>query len=67
MKMYLAATTAIFGLLTIVHIWRAVVEPSALNPWFIATTVISALLCIWSGRLYMNARRREAPPDSQLP
>jgi hypothetical protein len=66
MKMYLAATTAIFGLLTIVHIWRAVVEPSAVNPWFIATTVLSVLLCIWSARLYMNARRREAPPDSQL-
>lgn len=56
MKTYLAVTTALFGLLTIVHVWRAVVEPSARDPWFIVITIVAALLCLWSGRLFVAMR-----------
>jgi hypothetical protein len=51
MKWYLGVTTALFGLLTAVHIWRAFVEPGARNPWFFAITACSMLLCLWGGRL----------------
>jgi hypothetical protein len=54
MKGYLAVTSALFGLLTVVHIWRAVIEPSARDPWFIAITVCSMLLCLWGVRLLMQ-------------
>jgi hypothetical protein len=57
-KTYLAVTTALFGLLTIIHLWRAAVEPSARDPWFIAITALAALLCLWGGRLLMTARSR---------
>ena len=54
--MYLGLTSALFGLLTMVHVWRAVVEPKARDPWFIAITVVSALLCLWGGRLLLSTR-----------
>lgn len=53
MKAYLAVTTTLFGLLTIVHVWRAVVEASARDPVFIVITVFSTLLCLWGGRLLL--------------
>lgn len=61
MKIYLAVTTAIFGLLTILHVWRGVVEPSARNVWFVVITVLSALLCLWGGRLLVASRSRAEP------
>lgn len=64
MKTYLAVTTVIFGLLTIAHIWRAVVEPSARHPGFIVLTGLSALLCIWGGRLFMATRPHSEPRAS---
>ena len=62
MKTYLALTSALFGILTIVHLWRAVVEPSARNPWFVVITALSALLCLWGGRLFFAARPRVDRP-----
>ena len=58
MKAYLAVTAALFGLLTIAHIWRIVAENRALatDPWFLLTTVLSALLCGWGARLLLKAR-----------
>jgi hypothetical protein len=52
MRAYLAVTATVFGLLTAVHIWRAIVEPwLPRDPWFILVTAISALLCVWACRL----------------
>lgn len=64
MKTYLAITTAVFGLLTIAHIWRAVVEPSARHPAFIVITIFSALLCLWGGRLFIATRSHSEPRAS---
>lgn len=58
-RAYLALTGALFGLLTLVHIWRAFVERHlATDPWFILITLISAALCLWAWRLL---RRPPAP------
>ena len=57
MKAYLAVTAALFGLLTVVHVWRMVVEPSVrADPWFLLTTVLSILLCAWGVRLLARTR-----------
>jgi dolichyl-phosphate-mannose--protein O-mannosyl transferase len=55
-KTYIALTAALFGLLAVIHVWRAIVEPSSRDPWFIAITVISALLCLWGSRLFLSVR-----------
>lgn len=53
MKAYLITTGTLFGLLTLVHIWRAVEESSRVlrDPWFVLLTVASAGLCLWAWRL----------------
>jgi hypothetical protein len=56
MKTYLAVTSALFALLTILHVWRAAVEPSARNPWFVVITAASAFLCLWGARLFIATR-----------
>ena len=57
MKTYLGVTAILFGLLTAAHIWRMFVEPNLVSdPWFIITTVISTLLCIWGARLLVSTR-----------
>jgi len=58
MKAYLAVTAVLFGLLTVAHGWRMVVEPNVrTDPWFLLTTVISVLLCGWGARLLARTRR----------
>ena len=53
MKAYLVTTGALFGLLTLVHIWRAIEEGPhlATDPWYILITVTSAALGLWAWRL----------------
>ena len=52
MKAYLVTTATLFGLLTVVHIWRATVETHlATEPSFLLITAISAFLCLWGIRL----------------
>jgi tetrahydromethanopterin S-methyltransferase subunit E len=52
MKAYVATTGVIFGLLAIMHVWRAMVErPLAGQVWFILLTLIAAALCVWAVRL----------------
>jgi hypothetical protein len=50
MRAYVLTTGAIFGLITLAHIWRAAAaEPHlATDPAFILLTVITAGLCIWA-------------------
>jgi fumarate reductase subunit C len=64
MKVYLALTAVLFAVLTVVHVWRAFVEPSTRNPWFIAITIVSAILCLWAARLW---RRHGSAPTNQSP
>jgi hypothetical protein len=53
MKTYVMITGALFGLLTVVHIWRAIAEEPhlATDPWYVLITLASAALCIWALRL----------------
>ena len=56
MKAYVMTTGAVFGLLTLAHIWRAVEERHlATDPWYILITVASAGLCIWASLLLRRA------------
>jgi hypothetical protein len=50
MKAYLVTTATVFGLITVVHIWRAVAESSLLarEPWFVLITLLAAALCVWA-------------------
>jgi hypothetical protein len=52
MKGYVAVTAGLFALLTIVHVWRAVIEPEVRTSWFAATTILSLVLCLWALRLW---------------
>ena len=53
MKAYVITTGAIFGLLTIAHILRVVLENRhlATDPGYILITLASAGLCIWAWRV----------------
>jgi hypothetical protein len=53
MKAYVITTVAVFGLLTVTHIWRLLAEGSHLakDPFFIFITLASAALCTWGCRL----------------
>lgn len=62
MKAYLAVTAALFGLLTIVHVWRAIVEPSARGLSFVAITLVAAVLCAWGARL-LSMRVSSSGPE----
>ena len=59
MKAYIMTTGAVFGLLTLVHVWRMIAEgPSvAKDPWYALITIIAAALCIWALRLLRPSMR----------
>ncbi len=44
---------AVFGLLTLVHLWRIIEEGRhlATEPWFVLATVAAGALCVWAWRL----------------
>ena len=59
MKAYVITTGVVFGLLTVVHVWRIIVEPHlATDPWFILVTLASAALCFGAWRVARRARQR---------
>ena len=60
MKPYLVLTAIVFGLLTVMHIWRMIAESTNLakDPWFLLITLISFGLCLWAVRLLVVSRRR---------
>jgi len=60
MKVYLALTAVVFGLVTVAHLWRMMAESTSLarDPWFLLLTVLSAALCLWAVRLLLVQRRR---------
>jgi hypothetical protein len=59
MKTYLATTCALFGFLTVLHLWRllAASAPLAKDPWFLVITLIAASLCLWAGVLLRQSLR----------
>ena len=59
MKTYVMTTGAMFGLLTLVHIWRAFEEGPHLSkdPWFVFFTVAAAAFCLWAWRLLRVSAR----------
>jgi hypothetical protein len=51
-------TGLVFGLLTVAHVWRMLVETDmARNPWYILITLAAAALCLWACRLLWRAGR----------
>jgi len=60
MRFYLLLTAIVFGLLTVLHLWRMISESTALarDPIFLLLTVVSAALCVWAVRLLVIDRRR---------
>lgn len=59
MKAYLMTTGAIFGLITLAHIWRIIEEGRRLvtEPWYVLLTVAAASLCLWACRLLLRSPR----------
>ena len=52
MKTYVITTGAIFGLITLAHLWRLVAETQlARDPWYLALTVAAGGLGLWALRL----------------
>ena len=59
MKAYLATTAVLFGLLTVVHLWRMTVEPHlATDVWYLLITAAAAALCVWASRLLRLSANR---------
>lgn len=51
-------TGAVFGLLSLAHLWRIVVERHlVIDPWFILITVAAGAMCIWAVRLLWRSRQ----------
>lgn len=59
MKAYLITTGTVFGLITLVHVWRVFAEGQALamDPPFVLLTIATAALCCWAWRLLWRSRR----------
>jgi hypothetical protein len=59
MKAYVMTTGAVFGLLTLAHIWRAIEEGPhlAANPGWVLITLAAAALCLWAARLLWRSPR----------
>lgn len=58
MKVYIAITGTIFGLITVAHVWRMVVEPHVRTEVdYIVLTALSASLFVWA----MSLLRRHRP------
>ena len=58
MKAYVMTTGVVFGLLTLVHIWRAIEERHLVTePWYVLITAASAGLCLWAVLLLWRSPR----------
>jgi len=59
MKAYVMTTGVIFGLLTLAHLVRMIVEGRhvATDPFFVLLTFASASLCFWAWRLVRHSTR----------
>jgi hypothetical protein len=59
MKAYVMTTGVVFGLLTLAHILRIMVEGLHLarDPFYVLITLIAAGLCVWAWRLLRLSTR----------
>ena len=50
MKAYLITTGALFGVLTVAHIVRVIMENPGLvrDPFYVLITLLTAVLCVWA-------------------
>ncbi len=53
MKAYVITTGAVFGLLTLAHVLRIIMEGPGLakDPFYILITIAAAVFCVWAWRL----------------
>jgi hypothetical protein len=52
MRSYVAVTGVLFFLLTLAHVWRAIVERNlSREPFFVVVTIVATVLWIWALRL----------------
>ena len=53
MRAYLISTGMLFALVAVAHVWRVVVESSALatDPWFVLLTILAVGMSAWAFRL----------------
>jgi hypothetical protein len=64
MKVYLATTTILFGLLSALHLWRVFAERNVLvrEPWHLASIgaigVVAGALSIWACRLLIKRTQK---------
>jgi hypothetical protein len=60
MKAYVVTTGVLFGLLTVVHLWRIVEEwpHLATDPFYLLVTAAAAALGVWAWRLLRLPRPR---------
>jgi hypothetical protein len=57
-KAYLVTAGVVFGLLTLAHVWRIIVEgPHVANPWFILITLVAAALSLWAWLVLWRSSR----------
>jgi hypothetical protein len=51
-------TGVLFGLLTLVHVWRVIEEGAQLatDPWYLLITTIAAGLSVWAWRVFRSLR-----------
>ena len=61
MKAYLMTTAVVFGLLTLAHLLRIVLEGRQLatNPIYVLITLVAAGLCLWACSLLRSVSRRD--------
>ena len=59
MKAYVMTTGAVFGLLTLAHLLRIIVEGPhlATDPLYVLITLAAASLCLWAWRLLRLSTR----------
>jgi hypothetical protein len=57
MRAYITITGAVFGLLTLAHVWRVIEEGRhlATDPSYVLITIVAATFCLWAWRLLRRA------------
>lgn len=59
MKAYVTTTGALFSLLVVAHIWRAVAEgPSVVkSPVFVVSTIVATAMVVWAWRVRRSIKQ----------